>query len=80
MAANKEYVQGIDTGSKESKTTVMYLCDRRKCERCGEKSMGLCRHTIDITYAKNFKNVCGKFIENDIEDEEIPEGKVAPAL
>lgn len=32
--------------------TIAYLCDRHACEDC---SYPMCRHTTDITHAKNFE-------------------------
>ena len=31
--------------------TILYLCDRRTCEKCSPE----CRHTTDITHARNFE-------------------------
>ena len=33
---------------------VLYLCDRRRCERCMPLKPG-CRHTYDVRHAKNFE-------------------------
>lgn len=33
---------------------VLYLCDRRACERCMPLKPG-CRHTFDVRHAKNFE-------------------------
>ena len=33
---------------------VLYLCDQKQCENC---SYPLCRHTTDVTHAKNFHYV-----------------------
>jgi hypothetical protein len=34
------------------KVNVIYLCDRKKCEKC---SFPLCKHTTDIKHAIRFK-------------------------
>jgi hypothetical protein len=31
---------------------VLYLCDKRECEKCSSVQ---CKHTLDITHAKNFE-------------------------
>lgn len=39
----------------ENKTTVLYLCDSKKCyepESCKDRTE--CNHTMDIRHAKNF--------------------------
>ena len=34
-----------------NKQSPLYLCDRRACNHCSPE----CRHTTDITHAKNFE-------------------------
>ena len=34
-----------------NKQSPLYLCDRRACKHCSPE----CRHTTDITHAKNFE-------------------------
>lgn len=34
-----------------NKQPPLYLCDRRACKHCSPE----CRHTTDITHAKNFE-------------------------
>ena len=44
----KEYKRDI----READVKIMYVCDGKKCKRC---SYDICKHTADITHAKNFK-------------------------
>ena len=50
------------TGSKINppRNSVIYICDRKKCENC---SFPTCGHTTDITHAVHFENVGGVFVE-----------------
>lgn len=51
----------------ETKTDVLYLCDRRACDNC---SWPECQHTLDIAHAVNFTlSPYGFFIEKEKEDE-----------
>lgn len=44
-----------------------YLCDRKKCKDCRYPD---CKHTIDITHAKNFIEVeKGIFVERESKNE-----------
>lgn len=65
-------MQDGDLLSDALNAQVLYLCDRRKCERCGSKSNGQCQHTRDITHAENFENIQGKFFEKRKEEIENP--------
>ena len=38
---------------------VLFLCDRRACERCHPE----CKHTLDISHAKNFEIENGNYVE-----------------
>lgn len=40
---------------KRSKTPVLYLCDRRACDKCSPE----CFHTSDIRHAKHFALAMG---------------------
>lgn len=40
--------------SAPERQKVLYLCDRRACERCMPLKPG-CRHTFDVRHAKNFE-------------------------
>lgn len=71
-------IQEGDLVGEALKAKVMYLCDRRACKHCGEKSMGLCRHTNDIAHAKNFEAIHGKFFEKNTADIESSGREAAP--
>lgn len=60
MSKNHYYVTCPDCGANldpgetcdcKVNNDVFYLCDRRKCHKC---SYPECKHTQDITHAKNF--------------------------
>lgn len=42
----------MDKNKEKNKVQVMYLCDRKQCPNC---TYPTCKHTSDITHAKNFK-------------------------
>ncbi len=46
---------------KGEQSKVIYLCDRRQCEKCND----FCRHTTDISHAINFENINGDYIETE---------------
>lgn len=56
-----------------NKMHIVYLCDGLKCEN-GSCKMDIpddmkCKHTSDITHAKNFKEIdTGKYMEVDHAD------------
>ena len=57
-------VLGTNKPTILTKGDVLYICDRRACERCHP----YCQHTRDITHAENFELFCfvdGAFIEKD---------------
>ena len=53
----------------EQKTKIAYLCDRRRCEKCGVD----CTRTFDIEHAKNFRKEVGLYIEVDQEKDKTIE-------
>lgn len=48
-----------DMEQAASNSRIMYVCDRRKCNRCTVDS-GFCGFTSDIRHAKNFE-LCKDF-------------------
>lgn len=47
---------------------VAYLCDGRKCDSCS----GECRHTLDVSHAKNFSQRDGAYFENEEPQKDQP--------
>ena len=45
---------------------ILYFCDRRKCDECHES----CKHTQDISHAKNFQKRGDCYFEKDAEVDE----------
>ena len=48
---------------KAARPQVVYLCDRRACKACA--SINPCRHTGDISHAKNFELFGEVFVERE---------------
>lgn len=54
--------------TQRSESTVCYICDRMACQPCDHDDIG-CSHTLDISHAKNFKQVRpGLYVERESED------------
>lgn len=52
--------------SDEDQPTIMYICDRRKCEKCSGYENHRCSLTSDIKHAKNFrKDYNGGYVEEE---------------
>lgn len=54
-----EYID--DRNVLDATRTVAYLCNRKLCGHCDPN--GMCSHTFNVEYAKNFKHAGGKFFE-----------------
>lgn len=53
-----EQLKGISNKSEEKNQGVMFLCDRRACDKCFNE----CQHTSEIKHAENFQlSIGGKF-------------------
>jgi len=53
-----------ETAKANDAVPILYLCDRRACEKCG----GECRHTRDIRHAASFEMKHHVFVESDSRD------------
>lgn len=54
-----EYID--DRNVLDATRTITYLCNQKLCDHCVPN--GMCSHTFNVEYAKNFKHVGGKFFE-----------------
>lgn len=50
----------------ESSGKIFYLCDGKACENCNSIAGGECKHTCDISHAKNFEFDGYSFFEEEI--------------
>lgn len=54
--------------TQRPEATVCYICDRMACQPCTHDDIS-CSHTLDISHAKNFKQVRpGLYVERESED------------
>lgn len=55
----RQKLKAYEDAQKQVKP-VLYLCDRRACEKCHSMD---CSHTSDISHATNFTRKYGTYIE-----------------
>lgn len=59
--SENDVLKRIDSIPPVAEANVAFLCDGRKCDSCS----GECRHTLDVSHAKNFSKRDGAFFENE---------------
>lgn len=52
--------------TKADRIHIAFLCDEKKCAKCREGSSE-CRHTLDISHAKNYKDINDVDLKNDFD-------------
>lgn len=63
IAEALEKILGSIEPVEKEKEEVLYICDRKKCDKC---SYPQCRHTFDISHAASFvKDGLGNYSELD---------------
>lgn len=72
MGVEELYVREVQITHLE-RDEILYLCDRRACPECSPE----CRHTTDISHAKNFEKRFDMYVEKEIEEIVIESDKKA---